>query len=75
MESVPLARAELAMGVPLVRVAKKFGISRQWLRQTLDKAGGAAPSSDPGPHDAVSVGTEGPQGTTDAEGKGNKEVA
>lgn len=46
--SIPLVIAELEMGVPLSRVARKFGISRQWLRQALDKERGATATSGPG---------------------------
>jgi hypothetical protein len=58
-----------------VRACRRVGIPKETYYWHKRKQRGAAPSSDPEPRSgAVSVGTEGPQGTPDAEGRGNPEV-
>jgi hypothetical protein len=72
VDSLPIVRAQLAEGVPLKRIAKKFGISRQWLRQVLDKAEGPTPTGEP-EADAKSEGTErGKDTPPEAEGRGTQ---
>ena len=44
VESLPLVYAERAMGVPLTKIAKKFGVSRQAINYTIAKSN--APATD-----------------------------
>ena len=57
-----------------VRACRRVGIPKETYYWHKRKQRGAVPLDDPGPLNAVSVGTEGPQGTPDAEGRGTKEV-
>ena len=44
VESLPLVMAERAIGVPLTKIAKKFGVSRQAIHYTIAKS--KAPATD-----------------------------
>lgn len=60
-----------------VRACRRVGIPKETYYWHKRKQRGAVPLDDPeSPRSgAFSVGTEGPEGTPDAEGRGNKEVA